>query len=142
MTVILPGSAQIAAGDKRIGRSALRLWAGLWAVVVITGILAVLWPSGAVHLFALPATAWLIQGALMLAGIIWIVLLVDAWRISRPPDLAPRHRIGLVLITSAVIFALGAVIMGAASVLSVQRDVVQTVFAGGGDQVAKAGRYN
>ena len=142
MTLILPGSAQIAAGDKRIGRSALRLWAGLWAVLIITAILAVVWPSGAVDLFALPAIPWLIQGALMLASMIWILLLVDAWRISRPPDLAPRHRIGLVLVISAVIFALGTALMSALSVLSVQRDVVQTVFAGGGDQVAKAGRYN
>src|SRR5215213_2653448 len=142
MTLILPGSAQIAAGDKRIGRSALRLWAGLWAVLIITAILAVVWPSGAVDLFALPVIPWLIQGALMLAGMIWILLLVDAWRISRPPDLAPRHRIGLVLVISAVIFALGTALMSALSVLSVQRDVVQTVFAGGGDQVAKAGRYN
>jgi polyisoprenyl-teichoic acid--peptidoglycan teichoic acid transferase len=142
MTVILPGSAQIASGDKRIGRSALRIWAGLWAVVIITGILAVLWPSAAVDFLALPVTPLMIQGVLMVAGISWIVLLVDAWRISRPPDLARRHRLGLVLITSTVILAVGAAFLGAASVLSVQRDVVQTVFPGGGDQVAKAGRYN
>ncbi len=142
MTLILPGSAQIAAGNIRIGRAALRGWAGLWAVVITTGILAVLWPSGAVDLFALPVTSRVIQGVLVIIGIGWTVLLVDAWRISRPPELAGRHRLGLALVTLLVILAIVTALGAGASALSVQRDVVQTVFPGGGDHTVRAGRYN
>jgi LCP family protein required for cell wall assembly len=142
MTLILPGSAQIAAGNMRVGRAALRAWAALWAVLLITGILAALWPSGAVDLFALAATPQVIQAVLVIVGIGWIVLLVDAWRISRPPDLARRHRLGFALMTLLVILAIVSAFWAAASVVAVQRDVVQTVFAGGGDKAVKAGRYN
>jgi polyisoprenyl-teichoic acid--peptidoglycan teichoic acid transferase len=142
MTLLLPGSAQIAAGNIKIGRAALRSWAGLWAVVITTGILAILWPSGAVDLFALPVTPRVIQGVLLIVGIGWTVLLVDAWRIARPPELAGRHRLGLALLTLLVILAIVAALGAAASALSVQRDVVQTVFPGGGDQTVRAGRYN
>src|SRR5215211_7284031 len=142
MTLLLPGSAQIAAGNRRLGQVAVHTWIGLWAVIITTGLLALLWPSGALDLFALPATSRIIQAVLIMAGIGWVVLLADAWRISRPPELANPHRLGLALFTLLVIGAMVAAIAVAASMLSAQRDVVQTVFAGGGDRKAKAGRYN
>ncbi|HLT60336.1 MAG TPA: LytR family transcriptional regulator, partial [Microlunatus sp.] len=43
MTLVLPGSAQLAAGNKRVGRFALRVWAVLWALVAIALLLALLW---------------------------------------------------------------------------------------------------
>jgi hypothetical protein len=40
MTLLLPGSAQVAAGNRRLGRVALRVWAALWVVVVLLAVLA------------------------------------------------------------------------------------------------------
>ena len=33
MTLVLPGSAQLVVGNKRVGRIAIRVWLGVWAVV-------------------------------------------------------------------------------------------------------------
>src|SRR5215213_2663497 len=54
MTLLLPGSAQMAAGNKRVGRIALRIWTALIAVVITIGILAQLC-GGRLHLRSRPA---------------------------------------------------------------------------------------
>ena len=35
MSVVVPGSAQFVAGNRRIGRAAMRIWATLWAVAIL-----------------------------------------------------------------------------------------------------------
>src|SRR3954454_13593875 len=52
MTLILPGSAQVACGNKRVGRAALRTWFALLAVA-----LACLMAAGVHHQFAF----WLVS---------------------------------------------------------------------------------
>src|SRR4051794_26648829 len=74
MTLILPGSAQVACGDKRVGRAALRTWFALLAVA-----LACLVAAGVHHEFAF----WLVSDlaalqtvriSLMALAIGWAVL--------------------------------------------------------------------
>jgi polyisoprenyl-teichoic acid--peptidoglycan teichoic acid transferase len=142
MTLVLPGSVQMAAGNKRVGRLALRIWAGLIAVVITVGVLALLWPSGAVTLFTSGAVLRGIQAGSIIAGLGWALLLMDAWRISRPPDLARKHRIFITVANLVLIMAVIGGLVASASLFSAQRKLVTTVFTGGGDQVAKAGRYN
>jgi LCP family protein required for cell wall assembly len=142
MTLVLPGSAQVAAGNRRIGRLALRIWGGLWAVAIVAGIFALLWPSGAVTVFTFTPVLRGIQVLVIVGGIGWILLLLDAWRISQPPDLGRWYRLGFTLVNLIVIGGIVAGLVVSASVVSAQRDLVSTVFAGGGDQVVKKGRYN
>ena len=52
MTLVLPGSAQIAAGNKRVGRIAIWTWISLWALLLLLGVGALVWRVGrrrAVH---------------------------------------------------------------------------------------------
>ena len=93
MTLVLPGSAQLAAGHRAVGRFALRVWVGLWALLGLTALLALVWRGGVVALLTSGVTLRCVQVALVLLGIGWGLLLLDAWRISRPPELArPRPR--------------------------------------------------
>ncbi|GAA3607175.1 LCP family protein [Microlunatus ginsengisoli] len=142
MTLILPGSAQVAAGNKRVGRFALRTWAVLWGLLLFSGLLALVWRSGAVALFTYPLTLRVIQIGLVVLGIGWGILLLDAWRIARPPELARRHRPLFALISLALVAAVVGALVASAGVVSAQRDLVSTVFAGGGEKQATAGRYN
>ena len=142
MTLILPGSAQIAAGNKRVGRFALRTWGVLWGLLLLSGLLALVWRSGAVALFTYPLTLRVVQIGLILIGVGWGLLLLDAWRIARPPELARRHRALFALLSLALVAAVVGALIASAGVVSAQRDLVSTVFAGGGEKQAKAGRYN
>ncbi len=142
MTLVLPGSAQLSAGNKRVGRIALRTWAVLWGLLLCTGLLALVWRSGAVSLFTAPLTLRVVQIGLIVLGIGWGLLLLDAWRIARPPELARRHRPLFALLSLVLVGLVVGGMIAASSVVSAQRDLVSTVFAGGGQKEAIAGRYN
>jgi LCP family protein required for cell wall assembly len=142
MTLVLPGSAQTAAGNKRLGRFALRAWAGLWVLALLIGLFALVWRSAAVDLFTAPAVLRLLQITLIVLGAGWAILFVDAWRISRPPDLAPRHRLAFSVLSIGLAVSVVGGLMASASMVSAQRDLMSTVFAGGGDKEVKQGRYN
>lgn len=142
MTLVLPGSAQIAAGNRRVGRIALRIWIGIWVLLALVAVLALVWRSGVVGLVTFGPTLRVVQVALIALGIGWGLLLLDAWRISRPPELARRHRLGFAALNVGLVFAVVGGLLASASVVSSQRDLMATVFAGGGDHHVKAGRYN
>ena len=142
MTLVLPGSAQMAAGSKRVGRFVLRAWAGLWVLALLIGLLAFVWRSAAVDLVTAPAVLRLLQITLIVLGVGWALLFVDAWRISRPPDLARRHRLALSVLSIGLAVSVLGGLIASASMVSAQRDMMSTVFAGGGDQEVKQGRYN
>jgi LCP family protein required for cell wall assembly len=142
MTLVLPGSAQVAAGNKRVGRTALRVWAALWILLLVTGLLALVWRSAAVGIFTYGPTLRVLQVVLIVLGLAWGALLVDAWRLARPPELARKHRLWFALLNVGLVFAVVAGLTAASSIVSSQRDLMATVFSGGGDTKAKDGRYN
>ena len=63
MTLLLPGSAQFVAGNRKVGRIALRIWLGLLALVVLTVLVGLLWHA---LVFKLALNTWLL-GLLRLA---------------------------------------------------------------------------
>nr|WP_294695472.1 LCP family protein [uncultured Friedmanniella sp.] len=142
MTLLLPGSAQVAAGNRTLGRLALRVWAAIWVLLALVGLLAVVWRGGAVALLTSGVTLAIVQGALVLLGVGWGLLLLDAWRISRPPELARRHRLGFALLNLVLVFTVVGGLLASASVVSSQRDLMASVFAGGGKEEEQQGRYN
>jgi LCP family protein required for cell wall assembly len=142
MTLLLPGSAQIAAGNPRVGRFALRVWIGIWALLALVVLLALVWRGGAISLLTSGLTLRVVQVVLIALGLGWGLLLVDAWRISRPPELARRHRLGFAVLNLALVFTVVGGLLASASIVSSQRDLMATVFAGGGDHEVKQGRYN
>lgn len=142
MTLVLPGSAQMAAGNKRIGRIALRTWAVLFGLVLVSALLALCWRGAFITLFSSSVPLRLLQLVLVLVGVCWAALMVDAWRISRPPELARQHRLGFAMLSTALVFVVTGAMFASASIVSSQRDFMASVFAGGGDGEAKAGRIN
>jgi len=142
MTLVLPGSAQVAAGNRRVGRFALRVWAAIWVLALLTALFLLVWHTAAITMLTGSATLRVVQVALVVLGVGWALLFVDAWRLSNPPDLARRHRLGFALLSLGLAFAVAAGLVASANVVSAQRELVSTVFAGGGDEAAKDGRIN
>ena len=142
MTLVVPGSAQLAAGNRRVGHLALRVWVGLWAAAVLLGLLALVWRGGVVALLTFPPTLRVLQVAILCLAIGWGLLFLDAWRLARPPELARRHRIGFATLSIALSMAVVGGLVASASIVSSQRQLVASVFAGGGDTEAQAGRFN
>lgn len=142
MTLVLPGSAHLAVGRRRLGRTAVRIWAALVGLTLLAGLLALVWRDAALTLATFGPTLRVLSLLLVAAGVGWALLLVDAWRIARPPELARRHRPGFAVLTLAAAFSVLGGLVASAAMVSAQRDLLATVFAGGGDNRAQNGRYN
>lgn len=142
MTVIAPGSAQLVAGNKRVGRIAMRCAAAGVAFIVSLIMLAVFWRTEAVSLMTRPGFLLLLRVGLIAYAVGWAYLVIDAWRISEPLSLARGHRLMMTVLNGTLCFTLSGALLFTSHLVAVQRDFIQTVF--GGDQVTEAahGRYN
>ncbi len=141
LTVLLPGAAQYVAGNRRVGRVALSVWGVLAACALLVGLGLAFWRGPTVG-FLLNGTVTVVMRILVwLVFLGWLVLLFDAWRLSRPPGLKRRARLLLTgaCVVLAVAAGLGASLLASAFTAA---GYVSDVFAGGGDTQAKRGRYN
>ena len=142
MTLVLPGSAQLAGGSRRLGRFALRIWVTLLLLALLAGLLMVIQPKAALAALTLGPTLKAIQIGIIVVGLGWVALIVDAWRLAHPRELGRSGQIVFSVISLAVAFTIFGGFLAAASMATAQHELTATVFAGGGDQVAKQGRYN
>ena len=142
MTLVLPGSAQLAGGSRRLGRVAIRIWATLWLLVLLAGLLMIIQPKAALAALTLGPTLKAIQIGIIVVGLGWVALIVDAWRLAHPRELGRSGQIVFSVLSLAVAFTIFGGFLAAASMATAQHELTATVFAGGGDQVAKQGRYN
>jgi polyisoprenyl-teichoic acid--peptidoglycan teichoic acid transferase len=142
MTLVLPGSAQLAGGSRRIGMFALRVWTSLWLLALLAGLLALVQPKAALAAITLAPTLKALQIGIVIVGLGWVVLIVDAWRLANPGEQGRWGRAVLSALTLTVALTLFGGFVAVASMASAQHELTTTVFSGGGDQVAKHGRYN
>jgi LCP family protein required for cell wall assembly len=142
MTLVAPGSAQLAAGNKRVGRIVLRLWA---AALAGTGLLAAVALRSRTRLLELGTSLWflgLARVVLVVAAVGFGCLIIDAWRISEPMRLTRGQRLFMAGLNGITCFALSGALLLASHYLAVQRSFIQHVFAGQHAVAAQDGRFN
>jgi polyisoprenyl-teichoic acid--peptidoglycan teichoic acid transferase len=142
MTLVLPGSAQLAGGNRGIGRFALRVWAALWFLVLLAGLLTVILPQAALSVITFGPTLAATRAGLITLGLGWAALIVDAWRLAHPRELGRAGGLVFSAITLAVAFTIFGGFLAVASMASAQHELTTTIFSGGGERAAEHGRYN
>ncbi len=142
MTLLVPGSAQLVAGNKRTGRIALRIWLVTLLVGLTTLTLALFWSGFGIWVVANTTLLALVRLALTAAAIGWAALLVDAWRLGQPLSLAANHRVAVVGINGILCFSVAGSLLFGAHLVGVQRDFILTTFGSGQVQGANDGRFN
>ena len=139
-TLLVPGGAQYAVGSRRVGRIAMLTWAALVVAIVLARLLVSReWLLGvAVRPFWL-GTFTVLAWAL---GLAWALLLLDAWRLARPPELRRLHRVAIAML--ALLLCVGVVVPFAYSawLAALQRDLVVSLFPTGEAAAASGGRIN
>lgn len=142
MTLVLPGSAQLVAGNKRLGRIALRVVLGLLVIVVVAGTVSYLWNG--VAFWAGTNTLLLLFVRVLLMGLAlgWAYLFVDAWRLGQPLTLQRQHRLAIVGVNGFLCFTVAGVLLFGAHMVGVQRQFMISMFSNGDAVGAHDGRYN
>ncbi len=142
MTLVLPGSAQLAAGHKSTGRLALRIWFGLIATVVVLFGLGMVFGSFVFWLLSNTLVLGVVRIVLMVMAVGWAYLFVDAWRLGDPLALRQKQRLAMVGINGVLCFSVAGALLFASHVVGVQKDFMSAMFTDGAATEAHAGRYN
>ncbi|MCW2816253.1 MAG: LytR family transcriptional regulator [Nocardioides sp.] len=142
MTLVVPGSAQLVAGNRRIGLVALRTWLGLLAAGLVLVVLAALDHGFALSMAVNTTVLFWLNLALVALAIGWAALFFDAWRIGQPLTYSMGHRRLAVGVNGVLALGVAGVLLFSAHIVSVQRDVILATFGDGAASDANAGRYN
>lgn len=140
LNVLVPGSAQTLAGNRRLGRFGLATTLVLWTVLVLTALGALLWPSG---LFALATGSFIpdflswfrwvpltiVQIALVGYIVLWIVLTIDTLRLVRLVRTGPIARFAIAFVSVGLLVLTGSGAAWAAQAAGTTRDGFAQIFA-------------
>ncbi|WP_279367615.1 LCP family protein [Microbacterium testaceum] len=140
LNFLLPGSAQVLAGNRRLGRFGLGATLAMWTILVLAGLGALLMPSG---LFALatgsfipdflswfrPLPLTLVQIALVAYAVLWIVLTIDTLRLVRLVKVGPLSRVAIAVVSVALLVVSGSGAAWAAQAAGTTRDTFSELFA-------------
>jgi len=142
MTLLAPGSAQVAAGNKRIGHIALRIWLGAVAVLLALVVVYLGWRATAFTLLTNTGVLGGLRLVLIVAAFAWAALLIDAWRLGNPPAMGQRQRLAVVSIDGMACVVVTGALLFASHLVAVQKDFIEFMFGDGHAVGAFDGRYN
>jgi LCP family protein required for cell wall assembly len=142
MTLLVPGSAQLVAGNRRVGRIATRVWVLLLLASAVGLVMAVLHHQYAFWFVSDPAVLGALRLGLMALAVGWALLFLDAWRLGQPLSLSLGHRRAVVGLNGVLCFSVAGSLLFGAHLVGVQRSFILTMFSGHTVHGANDGRYN
>lgn len=142
MTLVLPGSAQLVAGNARVGRIALRIWFGLLLLAAGLVVVSLVDNDFAVHSATDPTRLQLLRLVLTGLAVGWAYLFLDAWRIGQPLSLLLPHRRAVLGINGVLCLSVAGALLFSAHTVGVVRGALVSMSSSGDASDATDGRYN
>ncbi|MBB2965437.1 LCP family protein [Leifsonia aquatica] len=142
MNVLLPGSVQVVAGNRRLGRVGLIATGLLWLLAIIALVVYLVAPA-TIYTFATQAgSLTVLQIVLVLYAVLWVVLTLDTLRLVRLVKTTSRAR-GLIAAFAVVVLVGLTGTAGYASVVAGSaRGALGDIFSAGPSEPPVDGRYN
>ncbi|MDQ4215370.1 LCP family protein [Microbacterium sp. ASV81] len=148
LNVLIPGSAQILSGNRRLGRFGLGATLTMWALIVVAALTGLLWRQALLWLTIGGGwVSWvvltLIQVLCYAYALLWIVLTFDTLRIVRLVRIKNYARIAIPLVAVLVVALCGSGAASAATIVASSRTAITTLFGSGGPSLPPSdGYYN
>ena len=142
LNVLIPGSAQLLAGSRRLGRFAVTTTFILWALAVVALLGYFLARPMFITVATNPLVLWVVQAAILFYAVLWIILTLDTIRLIRLVRVGPRARAAVAGLAIVALVAVGGTAAYGVMVAGVTRDTVGDVFAGQTVVPPVDGRYN
>ena len=143
MNFLLPGSAQVLAGNRRLGRLGIGATLALWVAAAVLLVSALLWRTALITLFT---NTWFLLLVEMILGayiVLWIILTVDTLRLVRFVRVRGWARAGIPILAVSLLVASSAVTVTAARYVDSARGAIGSIFgASGPSQPPSDGYYN
>ena len=141
LNLLVPGSAQLLAGNRRLGRFAVGATFTLWAVAAGALVLFWLWRVAALTLATNVIVLWIAQLGLIFYAVLWLVVTLNTFALVRLVRTAPRARIPIAIFAVLSLVLTAGATSYAALLTGVGRDALGSVFAGGIPVQPIDGRY-
>jgi LCP family protein required for cell wall assembly len=147
LTLFAPGFAQLVGGERdsrraAAGRIALKIWGGFLGVLVL---IALIWFVHKEFVLGIFTHQWILRPLtliLIAAGIVWPIMVFDAWRLGRPGGLNVKNRRIAIGLTTALILITCLVPVSAGRRVWAAADLLHGVFGASKKSAAAAGRFN
>ncbi|WP_394551165.1 LCP family protein [Agromyces sp. MMS24-JH15] len=143
LNLLIPGSAQSLAGDRKLGRFGLGATLVLWTLAVAALVVWLVWPTVFLTIVTSSIGLWVIALVAVFYGGLWIVLTLDTLRLVRLVKTAPAARAWIALSSVFVmVFLAGSAGYGAV-IATTASGFLSSVFASGPPEPPdENGRYN
>jgi len=142
LNVALPGSVQVLAGNRRLGRFGLGATLAFVALAALSLIVYKMWPETFLTIFTATAGLWAAALALAFYAAVWFTLTLDTLRLVRLVRAGPRARPFIAVFTTAVMVLVCGTAGYGAYVATSASGFLSDVFVAGPTEPAVNGRYN
>jgi LCP family protein required for cell wall assembly len=142
LNLLIPGSVQVLAGDRKLGRFGLAATLTLWALAVLALVTWLLWPTVLYTVISNSITLWILAALLVFYAVLWVVLTLDTLRLVRLVKTAPKARPWVALLSVAVLVAISGTAAYGAYLATTASGLISSVFASGPTVPPVDGRYN
>jgi LCP family protein required for cell wall assembly len=105
--LLIPGSAQVLAGNRRLGRFGLGATLVFWILAILVILIGLLAPGWLVEIATHPVGLVALIALLVFYGVLWLILGLDTLRLVRLVRVSPRARPAIAAV--AVLGLLGSV---------------------------------
>jgi LCP family protein required for cell wall assembly len=142
LNLLMPGSAQVLAGNRKLGRFGLVSTFILWLAAITILVVYLIKPTAVVGFFTQTLALSVLQVVLALYAVIWILLTLDTLRLVRLVKARPSARAGIAAFAVVLLVAVsgtaayGAVLAGSA------RGALSGIFSAAASEPPIDGRYN
>ncbi len=141
LNLLIPGTAQLLAGNRRWGRFAVGATFTLWAIALAGLALLLLWRPVALTIATNVVSLWVAQLGLVFYAVLWLATTINAFTLVRLSTVAPTAKGPLAAFTAlSLVLAVGTTGWAAWNT-GVGRDALGAVFADGSIEEPIDGRY-
>ncbi|MFC6354779.1 LCP family protein [Luethyella okanaganae] len=142
LNFLIPGSPQVLAGNRRLGRFGLATTLLLWALLVALLVTYLFWPATVFTLFSTTISLWLVAFVLAFYAVVWVVLALDTLRLVRLVRTAPFARVWIAGLTTVLMIGLSGTAAYGVYLATTASGFLSSVFVAGPSDPPIDGKYN
>ncbi|WP_227496982.1 LCP family protein [Planctomonas psychrotolerans] len=142
MNFLIPGSAQVLAGNRKLGRFGLAATLLLWTLALVALVLYFVARGVLFSAVTMPAPLLVLQVLLAAYAVLWLVLTLDTIRLARLAKAYPAARLLVAGLAVVSLVATAGPASYGAYLFGVQRGFVSTLFGTGPTADPVDGQYN
>lgn len=142
LNVLIPGSAQLLAGNRRLGRFGVGSTFVLWALVAIAVLLYFLARATLFTIVSTTIGLWVVTALLLFYAVLWVVLTLDTLRLVRLVRTRPKARGAIAGVAIVALVVAGGGSAYGAYIAATANSFITDVFVTAPPEPPIDGRYN